>query len=56
MEGRVFFKVLANCLTPHLLRNSYFDTAVQKRGVPGILGCTEHTGMVTEKQKRTKEI
>ncbi|XP_053339380.1 uncharacterized protein LOC128510861, partial [Clarias gariepinus] len=31
-----------------LLKNSYIDTSVQKGGVPGIPGCLEHTGVVSQ--------
>lgn len=48
VEGKTFFKVLANRLTELLLRNPYIDTTVQKGGVPGMLGCLEHTGVVTQ--------
>lgn len=39
VEGKIFFKILANRLTELLLRNSYIDTTVQKGGVQGIPGC-----------------
>ncbi|XP_076860736.1 uncharacterized protein LOC143513938 [Brachyhypopomus gauderio] len=48
VEGKIFFKVLANRLTEYLLKNSYIDTSVQKGGVPGMPGCLEHTGVVTQ--------
>lgn len=31
-----------------LLRNEYIDTSVQKGGVPRVLGCIEHTGVVIQ--------
>lgn len=48
VEGKVSFKILANGLTVYLLRNTYIDIAVQKGEVPGMLGCIEHTGVVTQ--------
>lgn len=55
VEGKVFFKILANCLTLYLLRNTYIDTAVQKGEVPGMLGCIEHTGVATYLIRETRE-
>lgn len=55
VEGKVFFKVLANRLTEYLLRNSYIDTPVQKGDVPGVPGCIEHTGVVTQLIREAKQ-
>lgn len=35
-------------LTVYLLRNTYIDTAAQKGEIPGMLGCIEHTEVVTQ--------
>ncbi len=39
-----------------LLKNGYFDTSVQKGGVPGVPGCREHTGVVTQLIHKAREI
>lgn len=39
---------MSQCLMEFLLQNAYIDTSVQKRGVPGVPGCLEHTGEVTQ--------
>ena len=58
LEGKVFLKILANHLTEYLLRNLYIDTAVQREGVTGIIGCIEHIGVAIQlikRKERTKE-
>lgn len=30
------------------MKNTYINTSVQKGGVPGIPGCIEHSGMITQ--------
>nr|XP_057943465.1 uncharacterized protein LOC131138512 [Doryrhamphus excisus] len=55
VEGKIFFKILANRLTEYLLRNSYIDTTVQKGGIPGMPGCLEHTGVVTQLIREARE-
>ncbi|XP_049337547.1 uncharacterized protein LOC125802987 [Astyanax mexicanus] len=55
VEGKIFFKILANRLTEYLLRNAYIDTSVQKGGVPGMPGCLEHTGVVTQLIREARE-
>ncbi|KAF7644984.1 hypothetical protein LDENG_00212670 [Lucifuga dentata] len=55
VEGKIFFKILANWLTEYLLRNSCIDTTVQKGGVPGMPGCLEHTGVVTQLIREARE-
>ncbi len=48
VEGKIFFSILSRRLTDYLLENAYIDTLVQKGGIPGISGCLEHTGVVTQ--------
>ncbi len=48
VECKTFFKIVANRLMGFLLKNAYIDTSVQKGGVPGVPGCIEHTGVVTQ--------
>ena len=38
----------------YLLKNEYIDTAVQKGGVTGMPACIEHTGVVSQLLKDTK--
>ncbi|XP_015259791.1 PREDICTED: uncharacterized protein LOC107104322 [Cyprinodon variegatus] len=55
VEGKIFFKILANRLSEYLLRNSYIDTSVQKGGVQGMPGCLEHTGVITQLIREARE-
>nr|XP_055028991.1 uncharacterized protein LOC129418090 [Misgurnus anguillicaudatus]XP_055035306.1 uncharacterized protein LOC129423146 [Misgurnus anguillicaudatus] len=55
VEGKIFFKILANRLSEYLMRNSYIDTSVQKGGVPGMPGCLEHTGVITQLIREARE-
>lgn len=55
VEGKIFFKIVSQRLTDFLLKNSYIDTSVQKGGVPGIPGCLEHTGVVSQLIREAKE-
>ncbi len=48
VESKIFFKIVSQRLTDFLLKNTYLDTSVQKGGVPGVPGCLEHTGVVTQ--------
>ena len=48
VEGKIFFSIVANRLTSYLLANSFIDTTVQKCGIPGVPGCVEHIGVVTQ--------
>ena len=54
VEGKIFFKVLSQRLTKFLLENEYLDTSVQKGGVPGMSGCLEHTGVVSQLIREAK--
>lgn len=47
MEGKIFFSVLSRRMTEYLLKNAYIENSVQKRGIPGVSRCLEHTGVVT---------
>ncbi|XP_035688709.1 LOW QUALITY PROTEIN: uncharacterized protein LOC118424272 [Branchiostoma floridae] len=55
VEGKIFFKIVAQRLIKYLLDNQYIDTSVQKGGVPGVPGCLEHTGVVTQLIREAKE-
>nr|XP_061836351.1 uncharacterized protein LOC133619387 [Nerophis lumbriciformis] len=48
VEGKVFFSIVSRRLTEFLLKNNYIDTSVQKGGIPGVPGCLEHNGVVTQ--------
>ena len=32
----------------YVLENNYFDKSVQKGGIPGMPGCLEHTGILSQ--------
>lgn len=55
VEGKIFFGVLARRLTGFLLANTYIDSSVQKGGIPGVPGCLEHTGVVTQLIREARE-
>ncbi len=55
VESKIFFKIVSQQLTEFLLKNAYIDTSVQKGGVPGVPGCLEHTGVVTQLIWEAKE-
>lgn len=55
VECKTFFKIISNRLMGFLLKNTYFDTSVQKGGFPGVPGCIEHTGMVTQLIREARE-
>ncbi|XDV27663.1 hypothetical protein PO909_031163 [Leuciscus waleckii] len=55
VESKIFFKIVSQRLTDFLLKNIYIDTSVQKGGVPGVPGCLEHTGVVTQLIREAKE-
>lgn len=42
-------------LTECLLKSNYTDTSVKKVGVPGIPGCMQHTGVVTQLIREPRE-
>lgn len=46
---------MAKRLYNFLLKNKYIDTSVQKGGIPGISGCLEHTGVVTQLIREARE-
>ncbi|TWW66935.1 hypothetical protein D4764_20G0009670 [Takifugu flavidus] len=48
VEGKVFFSIVSRRLTEFLLKNNYINTSVQKGGIPGVPGCLEHNGVVTQ--------
>ena len=54
-ESKIFFGILSRRLTKFLLSNGYIDTSVQKGGIPGVPGCLEHTGVVSQLLKEAKE-
>ena len=38
VEGKIFFSVMASCLTKYLTENGYINTSVQKGSIPGVSG------------------
>ncbi|XP_029688563.1 uncharacterized protein [Takifugu rubripes] len=55
VEGKVFFSIVSRRLTEFLLKNNYTDTSVQKGGIPGVPGCLEHNGVVTQLIREAQE-
>lgn len=55
VESKIFFSVIAKRLSNFLLSNRYIDTSVQKGGIPGVPGCLEHTGVVTQLIREARE-
>lgn len=55
MESKIFFSIVAKRLSNFLLSNQYIDTSVQKGGIPGVPGCLEHTGVVTQLIREPRE-
>lgn len=54
VESKIFFSIVAKRLS-NLLSNKYIDTSVQKGGTPGVPGCIEHTGVVTQLIREARE-
>lgn len=54
-RSKIFFCVIAKRLSNFLLSNRYIDTSVQKGGIPGVPGCLEHTGVVTQLIREERE-
>ena len=48
IQGKIYLAVLAKRLTNFVVSNGYVDLSVQKGGVPGVQGCTEHFGAMWE--------
>lgn len=48
VEGKIFFSLVARWLSDFLSSNNYIDTSVQKRGISGVPGWLEHTGVVMQ--------
>ncbi|CAC5384667.1 unnamed protein product [Mytilus coruscus] len=42
-------------MTNYMLSNNYTDIAVQKRCVPGVSGCIEHTSVLSQIIRETKD-
>ena len=55
VEGKLYFGLKADRLTKYAVANGYIDTSVQKGGVPGVSGCMEHTGILTQLIREAKE-
>ena len=54
-DGKIFFGILAKRTMSFLLANGFIDDSVQKAGLPGTPGCTEHTTMIWEAIQTTKK-
>ena len=55
VESKIFFSIIARRLSSFLLSNKYIGTSVQKGGIPGVPGCLEHTGVVTQLIREARE-
>ncbi|KAL1282810.1 hypothetical protein QQF64_001613 [Cirrhinus molitorella] len=55
VEGKIFFKVLAQRLSTYLQRNNFIDTSVQKAGIQGFSGCMEHANMIWHQIQSAKK-
>ena len=55
VEAKVFFSAVSKRLCTYLAKNTYIDTSVQKGGIPGMSGCLEHTGVVTQLIREARE-
>lgn len=55
IEGKIFYSILFRRLTDFLLKNAYIDVSVQKDGIPGVLACIEHTGLITQLIRELRE-
>ena len=55
VEAKIFFSVMSRRLSTFLVKNNYIDTSVQKGGVPGMPGCLEHTGVLTQLIREARE-
>ena len=54
VEGKIFFCVIAKRMTRFMMNNRYVNTSIQKAGVPGFPGCSEHTTMLWDRIKMAK--
>ncbi|KAK7915663.1 hypothetical protein WMY93_011424 [Mugilogobius chulae] len=55
VEAKIFFSAVSRRLCSFLGKNNFVDTSVQKGGVPGVSGCLEHTGVVTQLIREARE-
>ena len=55
VDGKIFFGIVAWRLLEFVQKNGYVDEAVQKAGVPGIIGCVEHAFSIWEEIQVAKK-
>lgn len=55
VEGKIFFSIISQRLSDYLLKNQYINPSVQKGGIPGVPGCLEHSGVVTQLIREARE-
>ena len=55
VEGKVFFSIMAKRMTEYMISNKYIDVSIQKGGIPGFSGCIEHTSVISQLIRETKE-
>ncbi|XP_071500367.1 uncharacterized protein [Diadema antillarum] len=54
VDGKILFSVLARRLSEFVMKNKFVDTSIQKAGIPGFPGGTEHVQMIWESIQRCK--
>lgn len=55
VECKILFSVLARRMTSYTTQNHYFNTSIQKGGIPGFSGCLEHTSMISQLTREAKQ-
>lgn len=55
VESKIFFSVVAKRLSDFPLSNNYIDTSVSIRGIQGVHGFLEHTGVMTQLIREARE-
>lgn len=52
---KIFFSAVSSRLCTFFTKNNFLDTSVKKEGVPGMSGCLEHTGVVSQLFREASE-
>ena len=54
-ESKIFFEILLRKIMKSALENHYIDKSIQKGVIPGMPGCLEHTGILSQLLREAKE-
>ena len=54
VEGKLFFSLISNQLTQHMVKNKIINTSIQKGCMEKVPGCWEHMAMVWEGLKEAR--